>query len=672
MIRKLRPIVPRSDIVPVDDKNLSRVLAQELARRQEPAPVAGDGALAESVPPAVAARALNIRKLFMERNERDPNGFERVIGQSNLLSINFLDRGRRAANSVCRIVIQSDEGEAYGTGFLVGPRLLLTNNHVIQSIDQAGECRAQFGYEVDAEGVPSEPVSFSLKPDEAFYTSTELDFTLVAVARRSDGGVPLERFGWLTLLPISGKVVDGEAVSIIQHPGGQRKQIAIHSSEVIVLPSAQAGNQAGQMIHYSTDTEPGSSGSPVFNDQWQVFALHHKAVPHPDDLDAPAGQEIRWLANEGVRVSAIFDHLERRRFESAGARRVLDRLARAIGLPPLPMDDEHPGVGRDNAPLTEGQSKAFPVSRWEEPKLGYDPEFHQVNGQPVSIPLAPIYENLINPVEPHYPKVAPLLDGSGHELKYLHFSAVINARRRFPLMTVVNIHGDKLIHPGERKDTWRQDKRIDPEYQPDDKFYSRSKTLPPEKVYFSRGHLVRLLDPCWGESKEDAVRAMEDTFHFTNAAPQQQSYNDIDWGNLEDYLLDKAQATERKLTIFTGPIFRRDDPTYGHKREGGPWQIPLSFWKIALLQKTDDTLAAAAFVIGQTEYIRALYEARVFTGLKPYSTDDLRSRKIQTTIAAVEGLTRLDFSAIRQYDSARGLETTQKTRWFEGPDDIWI
>ena len=27
---------------------------------------------------------------------------------------------------------------------------------------------------------------------------------------------------------------------------------------------------------YETDTLPGSSGSPVFNDQWQLVGLHHR------------------------------------------------------------------------------------------------------------------------------------------------------------------------------------------------------------------------------------------------------------------------------------------------------------------------------------------------------------------------------------------------------------
>jgi endonuclease G len=164
-----------------------------------------------------------------------------------------------------------------------------------------------------------------------FFTSVELDVTLIAVTPLSEEGVPLERYGWLPLLPLSGKAVEGEWVTIVQHPNGQPKQIAIHASQIVTLaPDLTPANPA-RFIHYSTDTEPGSSGAPVFNDQWQVAAIHHKAVPAPDSDPA----DPVWLANEGVRVSAIFNLLERNRFESESAQLALDRIERGIGFPPI-------------------------------------------------------------------------------------------------------------------------------------------------------------------------------------------------------------------------------------------------------------------------------------------------------------------------------------------------
>lgn len=651
MINEDERSLPGEAVTTSTDKALGQQLAKEMASRKAMVPPSERDARRER---AEDDKAFRLRAALIESRRSDPNGFERLIGQSDLLSINFLDRGRRSAEAVCRIKLPMDGGHAYGTGFLVGPRLLVTNNHVIASPEEAAQSEAEFGYDHDMDGVVREPIQFNLDPRQLFFTSAELDITLVAVTPLSEGGVPLDRYGWLPLLPLSGKAIDGEWVTIIQHPNGQPKQIAIHASQIIKLAAAKTKADLARFIHYSTDTEPGSSGAPVFNDQWQVVAIHHKAVAEPggDPLNPT------WIANEGVRVSAIFNLLERNRFENPHAQLALDRIERGIGFPPL---------GRPaTLPLMSSEQHApFPPKHWIAEDIGYDPDFLST-----VIPLDPIYKSLVG-----QGKIAPLLSSDGHELRYFHYSSVMSAERRFPILTAVNIDGRKLVKI-KRKDTWRPDGRIDTAYQSDDECYVRTRAA--EKVYFSRGHMVRLLDPCWSnattkaEREADARRGMADTFHFTNAAPQVQTYNDQDWGNLEDYVLDKAQTTERRLTVFTGPIFRDDDPIYGRDRKGGPWRIPLSFWKIAVLQKTENEIAAAAFVNGQTEYVRALYESKVFSGLKPYTIDELRARKIQTTIAAVEELTGLDFGVLKAFDAQGSLESTRQSRWFNSLDDIAI
>ncbi|RVP99220.1 DNA/RNA non-specific endonuclease [Sinorhizobium meliloti] len=608
---------------------------------------------------AEADTRFSARKNFLESPRSDPNGFERIIGQSDLMSINFLDRGRRAAAAVCRIKVPSDGGAWYGTGFLVGPRLLLTNHHVLGNADEASQCEAEFGYEHDIDGVLREGVRFNLRPHEIFYTNAELDITFVAVTPLSNEGVPIDRYGRLPLIPLSGKAIDGEWVTIIQHPNSEPKQIAIRASQIIVLdPEAAPDVNLDHFIHYSTDTEPGSSGAPVFNDQWQVLALHHKAVPEPKKPGRSEGETV-WIANEGVRISAIFRLLEQQRFEQPQAGLVLDRLDNSLGLPSLSQG------GIQGETLLEADRKPLALKRWAN-VTGYDPTFLSAR-----IDLPDIYAPWLAKNQ-----IAPLLDGSGHELAYHHFTSVIRADRKFPLLTAVNIDGNKLVHPGPRKDTWRRDARIAAEYQPDGEFYEKNKGKDP--VQFSRGHQVRLLDPCWSSAADkdqalvESQIGAEDTFHYTNAAPQVQTYNDIDWGNLEDYLLDKAQSTDKRLTIFTGPIFRENDPLYGKDRKGGPWKIPLSFWKIAVLQKSPTKVAAAAFIVGQTQYVQALYEAKVFSGLKPYTVDQMRKRRIQTTIAAIEAETGLDFSAVRPFDAQGALESTRQTRWISDINDVII
>src|SRR6186997_2976972 len=123
-------IVQKSAPICADDPSLVSQISRVVERRKA------------AVPPSNRAErrkrgrndpALKMRMGLLESPHADPNGFERIIGESDLMSINFLDRGRRAADAVCRIKLPMDGGTAYGTGFLVGPRLLLTNNHVIAS-----------------------------------------------------------------------------------------------------------------------------------------------------------------------------------------------------------------------------------------------------------------------------------------------------------------------------------------------------------------------------------------------------------------------------------------------------------------------------------------------------------------------------------------------------------
>ena len=57
-------------------------------------------------------------------------------------------------------------------------------------------------------------------------------------------------------------------------PGCGAEQVALRDNQVIdLLP---------EFLHYRADTEPGSSGSPVFNDQWELVGLHHSGVPRRD------------------------------------------------------------------------------------------------------------------------------------------------------------------------------------------------------------------------------------------------------------------------------------------------------------------------------------------------------------------------------------------------------
>jgi endonuclease I/V8-like Glu-specific endopeptidase len=240
---------------------------------------------------------------------------ERIIEANDLMSISFLEQGTQAARSIGRIRVRLANGKSgFGTGFLVSPRLLLTNNHVLPNAQTAGLSRLDFDYQDDLNGNPKQPIVFEFDPSALFLTDVYLDYSLVAVKPTSSNGMALSSYGWHRLIETEGKVIIGESVSIIQHPDGDPKQVALRDNKLVdVLPD---------FLHYETDTAPGSSGSPVFNDQWEVVALHHSGVPQRDSSGRilningspwkkeEGEQQIAWIANEGVRISRIISHIK--------------------------------------------------------------------------------------------------------------------------------------------------------------------------------------------------------------------------------------------------------------------------------------------------------------------------------------------------------------------------
>ena len=240
---------------------------------------------------------------------------ERIMQENDLISVRFLHIGAEVSRAVGKILIRlRGRTVGYGTGFLISPRLLMTNNHVLENMDTASESMVEFDYYERNTGATSPTVIFKLEPHRFFHTDRDLDFTIVAVAERSSTGYSLPERGFIPLIAESGKALVGEPVNIIQHPNGEPQQIAIKSNTITRC--------LDNFLHYETDTEPGSSGSPVCNMQWELAALHHSGVPKRDpqnrillrdntpwDGKRSTMYQISWIANEGVRISSIVQFL---------------------------------------------------------------------------------------------------------------------------------------------------------------------------------------------------------------------------------------------------------------------------------------------------------------------------------------------------------------------------
>src|SRR5258705_8794091 len=133
-----------TQVVEASTARLERAHGASLAR----APAAGDR---PQLSPERTARVLSYAA--DTRNPPDIAALERAVGTNDLLSLNYLWGGLRAARSVGRILtppVAGDPGQA-ATGFLVGPSLLMTNQHVFKTAEIARRSRVQFSYEIDAQ-----------------------------------------------------------------------------------------------------------------------------------------------------------------------------------------------------------------------------------------------------------------------------------------------------------------------------------------------------------------------------------------------------------------------------------------------------------------------------------------------------------------------------------------
>jgi hypothetical protein len=226
-------------------------------------------------------------------------------GELRLVPAAFLERGADVQRAVARIALATSHqglptGAGWGTGFLVGPSLFLTTHHAIPTREFAGLLRVHFDPPHAGEGTERASDSYSLDPESSFHTSPDLDYTLVRVRAKAqvDDVVgfsrlasPGARCGWLPLSS-TGSFHPGQRFRIVQHPTGRRKEVSL------------AGNEIQRLFHnvvrYSSESEPASSGSPVFDEWWRLVAMHH----------AHGTQEGgRWVNDQAIRIDRIAEDL---------------------------------------------------------------------------------------------------------------------------------------------------------------------------------------------------------------------------------------------------------------------------------------------------------------------------------------------------------------------------
>ncbi|WP_068166700.1 DNA/RNA non-specific endonuclease [Rhodococcus phenolicus] len=572
---------------------------------------------------------------------------EKIINTADFVGVRYLDEGVAAARAIGRVHILGAGGSrlGYGTGFLVSPHLLLTNHHVLPDAATASASAVEFDYQDGIDGHPLHPRSVSLDPSRFFVADRERDFTLVAVDAPPE---VLAQYGFNRLTTAQGTIVIGEFVTIVQHPRGEKKQIALRENKIVDIPE--------MFVHYSADTEPGSSGSPVFNDQWEVVALHHASVR------APQQTEYGGFLNEGVRISRILQFLDDRDLPSA--QRALVAELTTADRPELLTDRPVPQARPD--PADDPGAAATPDGAVTvRVPCGRTVELTVRVGETGSAAVIPPPDIEAISIDPDYSRRAgfdpgflgsmlPLPGVTGDaarvasgELRYHHFSVVMHRRRRLALFTAVNIDGGLAQRLRRDGDRWIRDPRLPDDEQTGEEVY-RDNPL-------DRGHLVRRLDPAWGPA---ATAANDDTFHFTNCTPQHHDFNagSTLWLGLEDYVLGNADTRDLKVSVVTGPILSAEDPLYRGVA------LPRQYWKVVAMRKSDGTLSATGYLLSQAALLDEF-----LAGPEEFSFGAYRT--YQVPVRRIASMTGLGFDAYVAADPLDRIEASTVARELLRPQD---
>lgn len=202
-------------------------------------------------------------------------GEEIIIGEDEKVQVSFLENGLKAARAVARVMVpRTIGGYVFGTGWLIAPGLLVTNHHVIGAREphenaataqefeqQARGSMAWFGYDVGS--------YTEYRCLELINANHTMDYAILRLADKSIDDIQAADWGFLKVVRIQPNLIPGTRLNVIQHPGGRIKEFALRTNFYI-------GSVAGTgLFHYLSDTERGSSGSPVLDDHWQVVGLHH-------------------------------------------------------------------------------------------------------------------------------------------------------------------------------------------------------------------------------------------------------------------------------------------------------------------------------------------------------------------------------------------------------------
>ena len=229
-------------------------------------------------------------------------GLEGILGETGMRSCNWWRRGQERAQTVAKICLKYEE-DGIGTGFLMkaedlaltpaadNDQVLVTNAHVVSDKvnDACYPDEVHINFEL-LEGENSKPFTV----EKVLFTSPvgKLDVSILRLDRRVVGVTPSE---WTKNLPTPGR----SRVYVVGHPRGGSLAFSIQDNHLIA--------KKPPLLHYRAPTELGSSGSPVFNENWTLIAIHHAGGHKIRRID---GNKGFYPANEGICYRSVRDAIE--------------------------------------------------------------------------------------------------------------------------------------------------------------------------------------------------------------------------------------------------------------------------------------------------------------------------------------------------------------------------
>lgn len=218
---------------------------------------------------------------------------QKILGRTGVQSYRWWLTGLERARGVARIGFEIDRGQ--GTGFLVrgsdlnekfpSDLLLMTNAHVV-SDDPAVAAMRPDEVVITFEALDATAQEYEV--DDVLFSSPpgELDTTLLRLNKKVElaNAFPLH-----PRLPTANK----SRVYVIGHPQGGTLSFSVQDNLLI--------DYKGSKLHYRAPTEPGSSGSAVFNSQWKLIGIHHAGG---DNIKKLTGTGT-YAANEGIWIESI-------------------------------------------------------------------------------------------------------------------------------------------------------------------------------------------------------------------------------------------------------------------------------------------------------------------------------------------------------------------------------